>query len=116
MKKVSCFLFLFLVTLFLSAQQNNNDSLRQLLFVAKEDTSKVNLLNQLSGNFAETNPDSNLFYGNQALELARNIHYTEGEIFALAKTSFGFMLRGNYSRALENSLEALKKSEAINKD
>jgi hypothetical protein len=40
----------------------------------------------------------------------------KGEIFALVNTSSGFTLSGNYSRALENSLEALKKSEAINKD
>jgi hypothetical protein len=60
---------LFLISLFgdiiLSAQQNKNDSLRQLLVVAKEDTSKVNLLNQLSRNFNESKPDSNLFYGLQ---------------------------------------------------
>jgi tetratricopeptide (TPR) repeat protein len=99
-----------------AAQQNAVDSLHQLLRNAKEDTSKVNLLNQLSWNFIETKPDSNLFYGNQALELSRKIHYTEGEIFALVNTSSGFTLSGNYSKALENSLEALKKSEAINKE
>jgi len=116
MKKVSCFLFLFLVTLFLSAQQNKNDSLRQLLVVAKEDTSKVNLLNQLSRNFNESKPDSNLFYGLQALELSRKINYNEGEIDALLNTCAGFTLSGNYSKALENGLEALKKSEASYND
>jgi len=116
MKKVTCFLFLFLVTLFLSAQQNNNDSLRQLLFVAKEDTTKVNLLNQLSRNFNESKPDSNLFYGLQALELSRKINYNKGEIDALLNTCAGLTLKGNYSKALENGLDALKKSEASYND
>lgn len=105
-----------LIALQVTAQQNTVDSLRQLLATTKEDTIKVNLLNQLSWNFIETKPDSNLFYGNQALELSRKIHYTEGEIFALVNTSSGFTLSGNYAKALENSLEALKKSEAINKE
>src|SRR6186713_2114080 len=116
MKKVSCCLFLFLVTLFLSAQQNKNDSLSQLLVTAKEDTSKVNLLNQLSRNFNESKPDSNLFYGLQALELSRKINYNKGEIDALLNTSAGFTFSGNYSKALENALDALTKSEAIHND
>jgi hypothetical protein len=99
-----------------TAQQNTIDSLHQLLATTREDTIKVNLLNQLSWNFSETKPDSNLFYGNQALELSKKIHYTEGEIFCFINTSSGFSLSGNYSKALENSLEALKKSEAINKE
>jgi len=116
MKKVTCFSFLFLVTLFLSAQQNKNDSLHQLLFVAKEDTSKVKLLNQLSRNFIESKPDSNLFYGLQALELSRKINYNKGEIDALLNTCAGFTFSGNYSKALENALDALKESEAIHND
>ena len=75
-----------------TAQQNTIDSLHQLLATTREDTIKVNLLNQLSWNFSETKPDSNLFYGNQALELSKKIHYTEGEIFALLNTSSGFSL------------------------
>jgi len=116
MRKSIGILLSILLFLRVTAQKNTVDSLHQLLATTKEDTIKVNLLNQLSWNFSETNPDSNLFYGNQALELARNIHYTEGEIFALVNTSTGLILRGNYSKALENSLEALKKSEAINKE
>src|SRR5678816_410222 len=104
------------IALQVTAQQNKFDSLRQLLATTKKDTVKVNLLNQISWNFIETKPDSNLFYGNQALELSRKIHYTEGEIFALVNKSSGFTLGGNYSKALENSLEALKKSEVINKE
>ena len=116
MKRRTGIFICILITLHVNAQQNTVDSLRQLLATTREDTSKVNLLNRLSWNFIETKPDSNLFYGNQALELSRKIHYTEGEIFALVNTSSGFTLGGNYSKALENSLEALKKSEVINKE
>jgi len=107
MKRRTGIFICILITLHVNAQQNTVDSLRQLLATTREDTSKVNLLNRLSWNFIETKPDSNLFYGNQALELSRKIHYTEGEIFALVNTSSGFTLGGNYSKALENSLEAI---------
>ena len=99
---ISCFLHL-------QAQQNKIDSLRGLLIAAKTDTAKVNLLNQIAGNFVESRPDSNLFYANQALELSRKINYNKGEIAALLHTSAGFTLSGNYSKALENALDALKK-------
>ena len=116
MKRRTGIFICILVGLQLTAQQNTVDSLQQLLATTKEDTIKVKLLNQLAWNFSDTKPDSTLFYGNQALELSKKIHYTVGEIIGLLSTSTGFTLSGNYSKALENSLEALKKSEAINKE
>ena len=116
MKKIISTSFAFFVFFHLSAQQNINDSLRRLLIVAQEDTAKVKLLNQIAGRFVESRPDSNLFYANQALDLSRKISYTKGEIAALLNTTAGFTLSGNYAKALENSLMALKKSEDIHND
>ena len=116
MKKVISAIALLFIFFHLLAQQNKNDSLRRLLIDTKEDTAKVKLLNQLGGNFVESRPDSNLFYASQALELSRKINYNKGEILALLNTSAGFTLSGNYSKALEAALDALKKSEAIHND
>ena len=116
MKKGFILFSVILFFLHLPAQENKNDSLRRLLIVETADTAKVKLLNQIAGNFAESRPDSNLFYASQALELSRKINYSQGEIAALLYTSAGFTLSGNYSKALENALDALKKSEAIHND
>ena len=116
MKKITGVIFLLFIFFYLPAQQNKIDSLRRLLIVENIDTVKVKLLNQIAGNFVESRPDSNLFYASQALELSRKIKYNKGEIAALLHTSAGFTLSGNYSKALENALDALKKSEAIHHD
>jgi tetratricopeptide (TPR) repeat protein len=113
MKKVTCFLFLFLVTLFLSAQQNKIDSLHQLLSIAKEDTTQVNLLNQLSRSFSDSKPDSALVYADRAREFSQKIGYVKGEGYALIRISTVMTTIGNYSKALEIGLDALKKSEAL---
>jgi len=112
MKKVSCFLFLFWVTLFLSGQQNTVDSLHQLLATAKEDTTQVNLLNQLSRSFYNSKTDSALNYANRAREFSQKIGYVKGEIRSLTLIGSIMIMTGNFPKALEIGLEALTKSEA----
>ena len=109
MKKINCSFLILFVYLYLPAQQNVNDSLRQLLTVTREDTAKINLLNRLAGSFVESKPDSVLFYANTALELSRKINFDKGEIATLLNTAAGYTLSGNYSKALESGLEALQK-------
>ncbi len=116
MKRSTCIIVSIVMVMLLQAQPNTNDSLRMLLVSATSDTTKVNLLNKLSFSFAESKPDSNLFYGNQALDLARKINYEKGEIQALLNSSPGLTLFANIPKALENALLALKKSEAIKDD
>jgi len=112
MKKVSCFLFFFWVTLFLSGQQNTVDSLHQLLATAKEDTTQVNLLNQLSRSFYNSKTDSALNYANRAREFSQKIGYVKGEIRSLTLIGSIMIMTGNFPKALEIGLEALTKSEA----
>ena len=68
-KKFAIFL---LLILFLKAYPQNNtiDSLEKVLQMQKEDTGKVNTLNAISYNYRNTQPDSGLHYGEQALVLA----------------------------------------------
>jgi tetratricopeptide (TPR) repeat protein len=95
------------------AQQNTVDGLHQLLRNVKEDTIRIKLLIQLSNSFTDSRPDSALIYANQAKELSQKIGHAKGEIGALLCISSAMITTGNYSKALENGLEALKKSESL---
>ena len=98
---------------FLSAQQNTIDSLHQLLRLAKKDTTRINLLNLIAARYRQSNPDSIMKYANEAHTMSLKINYVEGEVHALRYQTNAYILAGNYSRALEIALEALKKSEAL---
>ncbi len=78
-----------------------------------EDTTRINLLNRISANYAESRPDSTLKYANDALTLAKKTNYKKGEIEAMRNLGWAFLMAGDYSKALEYSLEALKKSEVL---
>ena len=92
--------------------QHGIDSLRQLLMHA-EDTTRINLLNRISANYVESRPDSTLKYANDALTLSKQTNYNKGEIEAMRNLGWAFLMAGDYSKALEYSLEALKKSEVL---
>ena len=53
----------FLCSLLLSTQNSKIDSLKKVLFTAKEDTNKVNTLIKLAIEFQGTAPDSAIRYG-----------------------------------------------------
>jgi len=95
-----------------TAQQNEIDSLHQLLATAKEDTTQVNLLNELSRSFYNSKTDSALIYANRAGELSQKIGYVKGEVRSLTLIGNIMIMTGNFPKALEIGLEALTKSEA----
>ncbi|MDQ6763753.1 MAG: hypothetical protein M3015_14150, partial [Bacteroidota bacterium] len=62
------------------AQQSQTDSLLKVLAATKEDTAKVKLLLQLSGNYDKNaNPDSIFLFANQALKISQSAGYEQGE-------------------------------------
>lgn len=63
--------------------QANADSLLRVLKTAKEDSNKVNILNELSAIYFQTDVEKSKDYGRQVLELSTKINYERG------------MLRGN---------------------
>jgi len=101
-----------LLFLRITAQQNKIDSLHLLLATAKEDTTQVNLLNQLSRSFYNSKTDSALIYAKRAMEFSQKIGYVKGEVRSLALIGGIMIMTGNFPKALEIGLEALTKSEA----
>jgi tetratricopeptide (TPR) repeat protein len=101
-----------LLFLRVTAQQNTIDSLHQLLATAKEDTTRVNLLNQVSRSFFNSKPDSALIYADRAKEFSQKIGYVKGEVRSLTLIGGVMIMTANFPKALEIGLEALTKSEA----
>ncbi|MFO7673576.1 MAG: tetratricopeptide repeat protein, partial [Lutibacter sp.] len=95
------------------AQTSAADSLKQLLQIERQDTSRVTLLNLLSRQYYFNYPDTALVYGQEALALARNIGFIKGEVMSLLRIGTVFSVIGNYPKALEFNLEALRKAESI---
>lgn len=72
------------------AQNKENkitDSLKIELRKVKVDTSKINILNQMTSNNFYTKPKDGIRYGNEALKLATKINWTKG--MAIASQNLG---------------------------
>jgi tetratricopeptide (TPR) repeat protein len=108
---LSCFLCS-AVTAF--CQKQRADSLAKLLAAEKTDTGRVKIMWQLASAISIYNPDTALELSQQALFLARNINYTEGQSRSLGILANTFMKIGNYPRALELNLQKLQLEEKRN--
>lgn len=94
------------------AQVKLTDSLQRELTGVMQDTSRVLLLSELCLQYRLSNPDSAMGFGQQALQLARQIDYTKGEIDALG--NIGFVMReiGNLPNALKLEFKAYQLAQA----
>jgi hypothetical protein len=70
------------------AQNKLIDSLSHGLNIATSDTSRVKVLAELCYEYRHSKPDTAIRYGQQALDLARRIHYSNGEATALSSIAF----------------------------
>ncbi len=89
------------------------DSLRRLLSVSREDSSRVLLLHELSYPVLFSSPDSAMYYAQEGLKLALSLDYKKGE--ALCKTDVGavWWITGEYSKANEVLLASFEDANAI---
>lgn len=104
MRKTICFVTIIFLVANLSAQQGI-DSLRRLLINGKEDTTVINLMNRIASDYVESKPDSTLKYSTNALMLSKKSNYKKGEIEAIRNLAGAFLMAGDYSKALEYSLD-----------
>ncbi|MFN8354597.1 MAG: ATP-binding protein [Spirosomataceae bacterium] len=112
MKKLVFTLFLALICSFCFAQSNRIDSLKHKLTVSKPDTNQVTILNALGFEYRQIKPDSALLFCEKALDLARQLNFTRGEIETLTNLSGLFRIEGDIPKSLEFRLKALKVIEA----
>ncbi len=114
MRKLLKLFLLLAVPFFAGAQTRTVDSLKQALQMAKQDTSRVLLLNALSRTYLYSRPDTTLALAQQGLLLANKRNFARGEAGSLDLIAAVFLVTGNYPKALQLNLKALKKAEAIN--
>ncbi len=90
------------------AQTHKTDSLTLLLKTAKEDTSKVNLLNALCLETRLLSIDSSIQYAKGALRLSQSLSFKKGVSRSLLNIGFVYRVNNNPEKALEYTFSALK--------
>ena len=95
------------------AQFSSIDSLKQLLQTTKRDTVRVRLLLEVAYKYMNQNSDSSLKYAHQAYAIANESSHPMLELTSLNGIANAFHAAGNYTRALQYYLEALKRAEAL---
>ncbi|GAB4025516.1 tetratricopeptide repeat-containing sensor histidine kinase [Spirosoma gilvum] len=112
MKRFCLFLLLWTFSIAVTTAQSSRtvsvDSLKRLLALPKQDTSRVLVLLRLGAELLYTNPDSAMNYGQQALSLARQLKFYRGESRASMGVGYLFRETGNLPKALEVNLKALR--------
>jgi two-component system sensor histidine kinase UhpB len=110
------FVLLLCGVLFNSAHAQNQlkvDSLLNLLKTAKEDTSKFNCLNDLAWRLMQSNPDTAIILGSQALSLSQKLKWKRGTASSLGRLGVYYWLKADYPKALEYDFRALKMNEEL---
>lgn len=112
MRSIRTLVVLLLLPACCLAQTNLADSLKQALGTQQPDTSRVNLLLRLSGLYLNSRPDTAMRLAQQALTLANQIAFVTGQIRSTNGLGNVARMMGNYPKALQFHLQALKKAEA----
>ena len=115
MKCITLTLYFFLIIISVLPQNVQYvDSLKKALSQSDEDTNKVKLYANLSWEYQWSYPDSALAYSLPGLQLAKKLHFEDGEFDNLTSLGMSLTLKGNYSKALETQLKATKIAERLN--
>ncbi|MBC7864795.1 MAG: tetratricopeptide repeat protein [Bacteroidia bacterium] len=109
------FLFLFVAGTGPVVSQNRKiDSLKNLLRADKEDTNKVNNLNNLGWEFRRSNSDTSIVLSNQALTVAEKIGWKKGIARSLNFLGYFYKANADYSKALDCYSKALQLNKEMN--
>src|SRR5688572_16653806 len=97
MRRIFLLFYLFSFCFLVHPQSREIDSLRNLLYTAKEDTSRILLTSIFTDRYHLYDPDTSLKMTREALALAQSIDYPKGE--AYVKRVMADILRnmGDYS-------------------
>jgi two-component system, NtrC family, sensor kinase len=96
------------------AQNKLTEALKNQLTAAQEDTARVLIMAELGLQFRNTNPDSSIFYGQKALNLAEHIKYLRGEAIAINTIALAMREKGELPKALALAMKAYKIALANN--
>ncbi|MCY7421718.1 MAG: tetratricopeptide repeat protein, partial [Chitinophagaceae bacterium] len=92
------------------SQVTRTDSLQRLFLRAGNDTNSILTILEVAGAYQFFNSDSALILTHKAMELARQLHFTWGEVKAISRQGEVLHLRGELPQALEAELMAIQLS------
>ncbi|HEV8051930.1 MAG TPA: hypothetical protein VGP47_05500, partial [Parachlamydiaceae bacterium] len=115
MKSLIFFALLFFFIRANSQQQSYRDSLLTMLAKTKADTTRVNILVELSGLYQNSNPDSQFVLAHQGLQLAQSIGYIKGELNCKDKLAGYWWAVGDYATSINLYLPRIEYAKE-NKD
>ena len=87
--------------------QGKAADLQAELHQAKDDHTRVDLLNKLAFHYRKSQPDSAWHYAEESIELAQSISYPEGEAMAWNRKGLALKYQGKYLKSLDTYHEAL---------
>jgi len=99
---------------FVHAQTRHIDSLKKALLTQKADTNRVKLLTDLGETYALFAPDSAFACGQQALAIAKKLHYNEGYFWSIVIIHKALYTLGNYALDLDYAFEAWPIGQKLN--
>src|SRR5438045_8271836 len=111
MKKIFILTALLMSSQFEAFTQNANrhvDSLKHLLSISKDDTSRIRRMAEIFHDYAYLRYDSALVYGQMALELSVQKKYPRGIARALFGLGCTYLVHGDIPKALEAQLNGLQ--------
>jgi two-component system NtrC family sensor kinase len=114
MRKLAATLLLIALSVSAYAQQKAIDSLKKLILTAKDDTSKAILYRKLGNLYLYSRPDSDLLLQQRGIQLSQKANYLQGVAKALNDEGIVFSVTGNYPKALNAFLPALRINEQSN--
>ncbi len=97
-------------------QETVTDSLSSVLEDVREDTAKVNVLNELAYSTYRSDPGQTVAYGTEAISLAQRSGYQAGLAQAYRNTGLGYYMQGNFTEALRNWEPSLRLFELLNNE
>jgi signal transduction histidine kinase len=97
-----------------SSQKERLDSMRHHLLIARDDTSRILAMCDLSFAYNFHNSDSALMYADKAIELAKEIHFTKGEIRAISSKALILETNGDMPAALDLGFSGLEMARKQN--
>ncbi|HEY0030575.1 MAG TPA: ATP-binding protein [Bacteroidia bacterium] len=110
--------FVFFIILFYSCSFAQNqtvlDSLKKVTESASDNNHKVDAMCQLSDLLINSDAKSSYRYGNNALQIARELKYVQGEIQALNVLAVLNKTQGKYAESLTQLKSALALADTIN--
>ncbi|MCB0689454.1 MAG: hypothetical protein KDC53_23105 [Saprospiraceae bacterium] len=113
-KRIYSIAILILATSYCSLGQDSwLQTIKQRWTDAKDDSTRVGIMNDFANYYKLKRPDSTLIYGYKALSLARKINFHYGELVAMRFLAFAHMGLGNYSKATQLNLQILKNADKV---